>query len=71
MKINLLFTLTILLGGIAQEDRAATREQSFDSDWRFFRGDAAGAEAVAFDDASWRVLDVPHDWSIEDAPPPS
>src|SRR5206468_8470431 len=31
-------------------------------------GDAAGAEAASFDDSAWRVLDVPHDWSIEDLP---
>ena len=38
---------------------------SFDSDWRFLKGDAPGAETPAFDDHSWRRLDVPHDWSIE------
>jgi beta-galactosidase len=38
---------------------------SFDSDWRFLKGDAPGAEAPEFDDHSWRRLDVPHDWSIE------
>lgn len=37
----------------------------FDSDWRFFKGDAEGAERPEFDDAAWRRLDVPHDWSIE------
>ena len=41
---------------------------AFTDDWRFHRGDLDGAEASAFDDASWRVLDVPHDWSIEDLP---
>src|SRR5215475_6488120 len=44
------------------------RVQAFTSDWRFHRGDAPGAEAAAFDDSGWRVLDVPHDWSIEDLP---
>jgi beta-galactosidase len=38
---------------------------SFDSDWRFLKGDAADAEQPDFDDAAWRKLDVPHDWSIE------
>jgi beta-galactosidase len=37
----------------------------FDSNWRFSKGDAAGAEQPEFDDTSWRKLDVPHDWSIE------
>ena len=41
---------------------------AFTDDWRFHRGDLDGAEASTFDDASWRVLDVPHDWSIEDLP---
>jgi beta-galactosidase len=44
------------------------RERSFDEGWRFFRGDATGAEAPAFDDSGWRTLDLPHDWSIEDLP---
>jgi beta-galactosidase len=40
----------------------------FDSDWRFINTDAREAQAPDFDDASWRKLDVPHDWSIESAP---
>ena len=40
----------------------------FDSDWRFLRGDPAGAERPDFGDGAWRRLDVPHDWSIEGAP---
>jgi beta-galactosidase len=44
------------------------RDQPFDAGWRFHRGDAAGAERPEFDDAAWRLLDLPHDWSIEDLP---
>ena len=33
--------------------------------WTFHLGDAEGAEKSAFDDAAWRTLDLPHDWSIE------
>jgi beta-galactosidase len=36
-----------------------------DFDWRFTKGDPADAQNPAFDDQSWRALDVPHDWSIE------
>src|SRR5215469_3669118 len=43
----------------------AGRTVPFDKDWRFLRGDAAGAERPDFDDSAWRKLDVPHDWSIE------
>ena len=41
---------------------------AFDDDWRFYRGEAEGAEAKEFDDNGWRVVDTPHDWSIEDLP---
>jgi len=37
----------------------------FDAHWRFSRGDFAAAMTPAFDDAPWRSLNVPHDWSIE------
>jgi len=40
----------------------------FDADWRFHRGDVEGGEKVQFDDSSWRLLNLPHDWSIEDLP---
>jgi beta-galactosidase len=39
--------------------------ESFDLGWRFFRGEANHAEQAEFDDAAWRKLDLPHDWSIE------
>jgi beta-galactosidase len=52
----------------AAEPAHALRDRSFDEDWRFFRGDAPGAQAPGFDDGAWRVLDLPHDWSIEDLP---
>jgi beta-galactosidase len=43
----------------------ATPGMNFDEGWRFFKGDAAGAEQPGFDDSQWRKLDLPHDWSIE------
>ncbi len=40
----------------------------FDSDWKFYRGEIEGAQESAFNDAAWRNIDLPHDWSIEDIP---
>lgn len=40
----------------------------FDFNWHFQRGDITGGEAVDLDDSNWRILDLPHDWSIEDIP---
>jgi len=41
------------------------RRVSFNEGWRFFKGEAEGAEQPEFADASWRALDLPHDWAIE------
>jgi beta-galactosidase len=43
----------------------ADRRIRITDDWRFFKGEAAGAEQPAFSDAAWRALDLPHDWAIE------
>src|SRR6266550_5728368 len=78
-KTRRLFALVILtcllasvLGGsVGRADArpsapaAARIVSSFDTDWLFLKGDVTGAEQSAFDDAAWRKLDVPHDWSIE------
>lgn len=40
----------------------------FNSDWRFFRGDTSRAETPDFNDSGWRVVNLPHDWSIENLP---
>ena len=37
----------------------------FDYNWRFIENDQPGAEQPGFDDSKWRLLDVPHDFSIE------
>lgn len=42
------------------------RNQSFDQDWRFLKGDGATFAEPDFDDNAWRRVDLPHDWSIED-----
>src|SRR5713226_4370509 len=41
------------------------RRQSFNEGWRFYRGEAEGAEQPQFDDSKWRALRLPHDWAIE------
>ena len=38
---------------------------NFDSDWKFFQGDSTNAYETNFNDNAWRLLDLPHDWSIE------
>ncbi len=37
-----------------------------DSGWKFSLGGMKGAEQTDFKDSSWRNVNLPHDWSIED-----
>jgi beta-galactosidase len=39
--------------------------QDFNSDWKFFLGNDSLAYTETFDDSEWRLLNLPHDWSIE------
>lgn len=57
------FLLTMTVAAFAFA--AAPRRQAFNEDWRFIKGDPRGAEQPGFSDASWRKLDLPHDWAIE------
>ena len=43
------------------------RDSFFTEQWKFYKGDIAEAQAPAFDDRKWRMLDLPHDWSIEES----
>lgn len=38
---------------------------SFNKDWKFFLGDEPNAKNATYNDAKWRKLTLPHDWSIE------
>jgi len=49
----------------AYAQNSTERKQLFDYDWKFYLGDTPEAKANDFNDASWRSLDLPHDWSIE------
>ncbi len=38
---------------------------NFDKDWHFNLGDVPNGENISLNDAGWRVLNLPHDWSVE------
>ncbi|MDE6337154.1 MAG: DUF4982 domain-containing protein [Muribaculaceae bacterium] len=42
-----------------------SRAISFDKGWKFTLGDNTNYSNSDFKDASWRSLDLPHDWAIE------
>jgi beta-galactosidase len=64
---SIVLGLTILTVGVLPAS-AQRQRLSMDPGWRFVLGDPAGAERPNFDDRRWRRLDLPHDWSIEEAP---
>lgn len=59
------FIATTLLLLSAATIAAQPRKTCIDHDWRFRYGAAADAHLAEYDDASWRSLNLPHDWSVE------
>ena len=66
MKKTLLFLFSILCAAVSIAQTSDLRSvEDLDFGWRFHLGDITGAEAADFDDSSWRTVDVPHDFQIE------
>ena len=65
-KLLLVILLALIAAAPARAD-GPRRVADFGFDWRFHLGDVPAATDADFDDGEWRLLDVPHDWSIEGA----
>ncbi len=64
--LTLLFILLMVNPGInAGSMVQQVRKMSMDLNWRFHLGDVYGANNPFFKDSNWRLLNVPHDYSIE------
>lgn len=50
---------------ISTVDNPAVRVQNFNENWKFYLGDASGADGEQFDDSAWKNVDLPHDYSID------
>ncbi|MFL5741550.1 MAG: glycoside hydrolase family 2 TIM barrel-domain containing protein [Flavisolibacter sp.] len=59
---RLLFVLLVFSITTHAQKRSRT---DFDEDWKFRLDSVASYSDPAIDDASWRTLNLPHDWSIE------
>src|SRR5947209_4602677 len=55
------FTVTTLA---AQSKRV---KYNFNSGWKLYAGDPAGAEAPGFDDSTWKDVTTPHAWNEDNA----
>ena len=47
------------------QHKDARISENFNEGWFFKLGDEARASAVDYDDTGWRMLNLPHDWSVE------
>jgi len=71
LLVSLLLLLSACTSALASPTANTTAVQGprvivpFDANWRFYNDDVAGANATTFNDSSWRVVNLPHDWSIE------
>lgn len=65
---SLLLLLITLELSSCSEKKPTPREQSFDEGWLFHRGDIIEGERSDLDDSQWRLVNLPHDWSIENIP---
>ncbi|MES2277243.1 MAG: glycoside hydrolase family 2 TIM barrel-domain containing protein [Bacteroidota bacterium] len=66
MKLILtVFLLSLTVAVNAQNIVNTSRKQLFDYNWKFSLAQDPAASQPNFNDASWRTLNLPHDWSIE------
>ena len=69
MRIPVILAAVTLALTVGTSPATAQRQRySMDPGWRFTLGDPTGADQAGFDDRAWRLLDLPHDWSIEGTP---
>ena len=59
LTVLIFFTLNVSAG---QNPRTVS---NFNSGWNFRLGDVAKAFSPRFNDADWRILNLPHDWAVE------
>ena len=55
----------MFFAGLLQTVHAQRTTKLLLQDWKFSQTDTQAAQLTTFNDGSWRVLDIPHDWSIE------
>ncbi len=64
-RLLLLFAAGLLMLPGSLRGASPRSVEDFNFGWLFSLGDGPDRSEAAFDDASWRRLHLPHDWSIE------
>ena len=63
-QISILITLFIISNVAFSKNQQ--RSKDFNQDWKFTIAQSNfNASTIDFDDSEWRILNLPHDWSIE------
>lgn len=62
---GMLILLSVLMIINMQGQNTMRSTSNFGLNWSFNLGDVPNGQDPAFDDSKWRVLNLPHDWSIE------
>jgi beta-galactosidase len=58
-------SLLVLASGIMQAKPQFGRALLFNENWRFILSDEKNGAQMGLDDSKWRLLNLPHDWSVE------
>ena len=62
MHNRLIWVAVMLLTALTTQAR---ERKNFDAGWRFILADSSQMATPTYNDAHWRILDLPHDWAIE------
>jgi len=63
-KVILLFLVGFYTNLAFTQNSGFVRTSNFNSDWKFAIGEISGFMVPEFDDHTWMVLELPHDWVI-------
>lgn len=65
LNLKYLFLCFLIVPIMVYGQRDGRSRESFNKGWKFFAGDNKDASKTEYNDAWWRALTLPHDWSIE------
>lgn len=70
-KLSVLAAVVVAAAGIIQAQVSFGDTRRFNDGWLFSLADDSAAVVPAYNDSTWRRLDLPHDWSVEHPYSPS
>ena len=63
--VLLLTPMALLMSACSARPPQTRITEDFGKDWKFHLGDVSNGQDPSADDSGWRMLRLPHDWSIE------